>query len=90
VETLKHIRTITVVILAAVVLAACATQPVIQGTGLPGLLHGMLHGVLMPFSFIGSFFLDVRIYAFPNNGWPYDLGFMAGATFLGATVFLTV
>jgi len=33
----------------------------------------------MLFSFIASIFLDVRIYAFPNSGFYYDLGYLLGA-----------
>lgn len=44
---------------------------------------GFLHGFIIVFSLIGSIFTDVRIYAFPNSGFWYDLGF-----FLGASAFL--
>jgi hypothetical protein len=30
------------------------------------------------FSLIASLFVDVRIYAYPNSGWWYDLGFILG------------
>jgi hypothetical protein len=33
---------------------------------------------LAPFALIGGLLLEVRIYAFPNSGWWYDLGFMLG------------
>ena len=39
---------------------------------------GLLHGFLVLFSLIGSIFTDVRIYAFPNSGGWYDLGFVLG------------
>ena len=84
---MKYIRIFAYVILAAIMLSACATQPSFTGAELPGFLYGLLHGVIMPFSFIGSFWLDVRIYAFPNTGWPYDLGYIIGASLLGASVF---
>jgi hypothetical protein len=36
------------------------------------------------FSFIGSIFSDIRIYAYPNAGGWYDFGFLLGAmAFLG-------
>jgi hypothetical protein len=44
---------------------------------------GLLHGFLILFSLIGSFLMDIRIYAFPNAGRWYDLGY-----FLGALMFL--
>jgi len=40
---------------------------------------GLVHGAIILFSFIGSLFTDVRIYAFPNSGVMYDLGFLMGA-----------
>lgn len=50
----------------------------------PGFFSGLFHGFLMLFSLIGSVFTDVRVYAFPNGGFWYDLGFVIGASaFLG-------
>ena len=44
----------------------------------------LLHGFLMLVSLIGSIFGDFRIYAFPNSGFWYDVGFVIGASsFLG-------
>ena len=64
----------------ALSLAACATQPHAHDSWtLPGFFWGLLHGFLMPFSFIGSFFMNIRIYAFPNAGRWYDFGFLLGA-----------
>ena len=51
---------------------------------MPGFWDGVLHGFLIFFSFIGSLFSDIRIYAFPNAGVWYDFGYVIGATmFLG-------
>src|SRR5476651_105459 len=59
--------------------SACAYQPPpTGGAPLPGFLLGLLHGYISFFSLIGSLFLDIRIYAFPNNGFFYDLGFVIG------------
>jgi hypothetical protein len=59
----------------------CAHQPAPPATGdLPGFFSGVLHGFLMLFSLIGSLFTDVRVYAFPNSGGWYDLGFVLGAS----------
>jgi hypothetical protein len=47
---------------------------------------GLLHGSLIMFSFVGSWFTDVRIYAFPNSGGWYDFGYLLGAaSFLGGS-----
>jgi hypothetical protein len=69
---------------AALVIAGCATQPTPSDSGLPGFFSGLLHGFLIVFSFIGSLFMDVRIYNFPNSGGWYDFGYVIGAAmFLG-------
>ena len=72
------------VCVAAVFLQSCATQPQPDAYNPPGFLYGLLHGFLILFSFIGSLFTDVRIYAFPNSGASYDFGYLVGAgAFLG-------
>ncbi|MCC5996983.1 MAG: hypothetical protein JJU18_11520 [Oceanicaulis sp.] len=67
------------VIVLMLVLAGCA-EPAPGGVqpGAPGFLYGLAHGFLLLFTFIASFFADVAVYATPNNGWPYDLGFLIG------------
>ena len=62
-----------------VVLVGCATQPTPIAYNPPGFFMGFLHGFIMLFSFIGSFFTDVRVYAFPNSGGWYDFGYLLGA-----------
>lgn len=69
---------LVVSLVAALVLAACATQPTQVVAGAPGFWHGLLHGIIAPFALIASLFTDVRIYAVPNSGWWYDLGFYLG------------
>jgi hypothetical protein len=69
---------------ASLLLVSCATQPPPTAPHLPGFLHGLLHGFLIVFSFVGSLFTHVRIYAYPNSGGWYDFGFLLGAMmFLG-------
>ena len=44
---------------------------------------GLWHGIIAPFSFIGSLFMeDVAMYALNNNGSWYDFGFVLGAGIL--------
>lgn len=45
-----------------------------------GLLSGLWHGMIAPWSLIARwFFEDVGLYAFSNTGWFYDAGFLIGA-----------
>lgn len=67
-------------------LSACAHQPPSSGEGLPGFFIGLWHGFSIVFSLIGSMFMDIRIYEFPNSGGGYDFGFVIGAAmFLGGS-----
>ncbi len=69
---------------AVAALNSCAHQPAPEAYEPPGFWFGLLHGFLIFFSFIGSLFTDVRIYAFPNSGGWYDFGYLIGASlFLG-------
>ena len=82
---MKRYGTAAGLLLVAVALSSCATQPVppVQ-TAAPGFLWGLLHGFISLFSLIGSLFWDIRIYAYPNSGGWYDLGFVLGsAAFFG-------
>ena len=62
-----------------VLISSCAHQPVTNSYDPPGFFSGLLHGFLIFFSLIGSILTDVRIYAFPNSGGWYDVGFFIGA-----------
>ena len=45
----------------------------------PGFWLGLWQGFIAPFTFVIGFFNhDVAIYAIPNKGWLYDLGFLLG------------
>jgi hypothetical protein len=73
-----------IIIFLILICAGCATQPHPSASDPPGFLSGLVHGFLILFSFIGSIFTDIRIYAFPNTGLWYDLGYLIGAgLFLG-------
>jgi hypothetical protein len=68
-------------------LAACATQPTPTAYA-PGLLWGLVHGAIAPFSLVAELlrnvpaladsFRNVRVHAFPNSGGWYDFGFLLG------------
>lgn len=69
-------------VLAAVVLVSgcLATQPdaVLSMEEPAGFLLGLWHGFISPIGFIVGIFTDARVYAVPNTGLWYDLGFMLG------------
>ncbi len=49
-----------------------------------GFWGGLWHGMITPFSFIGSLIWDdVAVYAVNNNGGWYDFGFLLGVGGLG-------
>ena len=48
-----------------------------------GFLSGLWHGIIMPFSFIGSLFSDdIAMYAVNNSGGWYDFGYCIGVGLL--------
>jgi hypothetical protein len=47
-------------------------------TAAPGFWLGLVHGATAPFALVASLFAPVRIYAVPNAGFLYDLGFIGG------------
>lgn len=75
--------TFAVLGLTLIALAACATRPM-GSPGDPALWRGLIDGLLAPISFVVSLFNDgVRMYAFPNIGRWYDLGFLLGISVWG-------
>lgn len=81
---MRRVALVGTITLIGISLAACAAQPPTSGMGIPGFWWGLLHGMLAPFSLIGSFFdPTIRAYAAPNSGWWYDLGFVLGIGSLG-------
>src|SRR3546814_21143712 len=70
---------------ALTLLAACATQ-VSAGVeaGSPGFLYGLWHGFIFPVAWILSLFIPaVPVYAVPDNGGCFALGYFIGSAFLG-------
>ena len=71
-------------LLLLLALGGCAHQPEPVPLDAPGFFSGLVHGFLILLSLVASLFTDVRIYAFPNSGFWYDLGYLLGASaFLG-------
>jgi len=75
----------------ALALSACASQipeSVSQAEDVPGFWWGLWHGFVFPWAWIGSLFdSDIAVYAVPNRGGWYDLGFFIGITVLGGGSF---
>lgn len=65
-------------IASALFTAACATQPIANTHDAPGFLLGLFHGAIAVLALVGSLFMHIRVYAFPNNGFWYDFGFVTG------------
>jgi hypothetical protein len=80
----RHWRQVLGVLALGAFAASCvATQPALTETqrslGIPGFWKGFWHGCIAPITVFVSIFSDhVRIYAVPNSGLWYDLGFMLG------------
>jgi hypothetical protein len=72
-------RLVVSIVLLALLLSSCATQPHPVSYDPPGFFMGLLHGFISIFSLIGSIFWDIRVDAFPNSGGWYDFGFVLGA-----------
>lgn len=85
-----HINKLLILIFfLPVIICGCASQPhAVGGVDVPGFFTGLFHGLLILFSLLGGFFNDdIRVYAFPNSGWSYDLGYVIGVTlFVGDIV----
>jgi len=79
------------VLASALALAACASQSdaaISDAPGTPGFLWGLWHGFIFPWAWIGSLFSEqIAVYAVPNEGGWYDLGFFLGITVLGGGSF---
>ena len=71
------------ILLAVVLFTGCADVTPIEACAIYepyGFLGGLWHGIIAPFSFIGSLFSDsIALYAVNNTGAWYDFGFVLGA-----------
>lgn len=74
---------------ALLLLAGCATQPAPHADA-PGFLAGLLHGLIALFALAASLFWNVRMYAWPNAGFGYDLGFAIGFVLSLIAIMLSV
>lgn len=76
----SKLKKITLISLVILVLGGCTfagdSSTFTQGT--PGFLMGIWHGIIAPYTLIVRFFLEIEMYAIPNSGLPYDVGFLLG------------
>ena len=86
--TINSRRLLIFLALTLLLVSGCAQQPNTFTLEM-GFLHGLAHGFLMLFSLMGSFFSDVRIYAYPNAGTLYDVGYVLGAVLFFGIIFAT-
>jgi hypothetical protein len=70
---------------ALLLLAACAKQiPEAVDPAGAGFLLGLWQGFIFPIAFLlGLIIPEIAVYAVPNNGWPYDLGYFLGIVVFG-------
>jgi len=85
---MKNSTKILLFVALIVLLSSCAhvvpIQECVEGTKVYGFWNGLWHGMICPFTFIGSLFNhDVAIYAVNNNGAWYNFGFVLGVGGLG-------
>ncbi len=74
------------ILVLVLLVLGCPTQPSIPrlfSGDPPGFPMALIHGFIAPFALVGSVFSDFRIYAFPNAGFFYDLGFLLGLSVWG-------
>ncbi len=85
---MKMHRSISIAIMLCLVLTGCAHQPLASEAAAydpPGFFSGFWHGLIAPLALIGHLFDEtIRVYAFPNSGGWYDLGYILGIGALGS------
>lgn len=82
----RYMKIVALLVVAALVLSACAAganPQVDAGPDPAGFWLGLWHGFIAPITFFISLFTDnVNIYEVNNNGNWYDFGFVIGAGLL--------
>jgi len=83
---IKKFRLILALAFMLLILTGCAHSIAVDNcvdTDSYGFFGGLWHGLIAPFSFVVSLFMDnVALYAVNNNGGWYDFGFVLGAGIL--------
>lgn len=83
---MNKIKLILYLIVIILLLTGCANVENINDCVVEepyGFWNGLLHGIIAPFSFIGSLFSEsISMYGVNNTGGWYDFGFALGAGIL--------
>ena len=77
-QCLRRLPRFLSLIIVVLGLCGCATQPTTVAYDPPGFFSALFHGLFAPIVLFGSLLFDIRVYAYPNSGFFYDLGFMIG------------
>lgn len=84
---MKNLKTILALTSLVFIASSCADPVNIQEcvTNEPsGFWNGLLHGIIAPFTWLLSLFMeDVSMYDLNNNGGWYNFGFLLGVGMLG-------
>lgn len=83
INNMKNLRITLIVLLITFLFTSCADiSPHVETcitSDAYGFWGGLWHGMIAPFAWIGSLFVDdIAIYAVNNNGAWYDFGFVLG------------
>lgn len=69
----------SVLLLCIVVLTGCTFAGTSANLNhIPGFFMGIWHGLVAPYTLVVRWFIDIQMYALPNSGFGYDLGFLLG------------
>lgn len=84
---MKKLIILSFLTLLLLLVSGCADTVTFQqaiDTNPVGFLHGLCHGIILPFSWVVSLFSEgTSVYAIYNNGGWYDFGFILGSGALG-------
>lgn len=85
---MKKLTFVLIALMIIPLLSGCADvsniQECVAEADAYGFWSGLWHGLITPFSFIGSLFSDnIAVYAVNNIGGWYDFGFLLGVGGLG-------
>ena len=87
---IKIIYVASIIILSLLLTSCAEVSPNVKSViteDCYGFWGGLWHGIIIPFSWVGSVFSeDISIYAYNNNGAWYDFGFVIGLSALGSVI----